>query len=110
MLWFTIWLVLVLATVVGAFFLGRRLWRSGKALAAELGRAAEVTARLEELQAGLAERFPAPVPPRAAIGADAQEREGFRAVHAAHRENVQRRRVARLDRALRHWRTIVAPR
>jgi hypothetical protein len=42
MVWFTVWSLLVLATVGGAFLLGRDLWRKGKALVAELGRAAAV--------------------------------------------------------------------
>ena len=36
MLWFTVWTVLVLATLAGALWLGRDLWRKGKALLAEL--------------------------------------------------------------------------
>lgn len=55
MLWFSVWTVLVVATLVGAFFLGRRLWRSGLALARELGRAADVAdqlaKRVDELRA-----------------------------------------------------------
>ncbi len=31
-MWFTIWSVLVVGTLVGAFFLGRDLWRKAKAL------------------------------------------------------------------------------
>ena len=58
MLWFSVWTVLVLATLGGAFLLGRRLWRSGVALATELGRAAEVAeqlaVRVDELQAAAA--------------------------------------------------------
>ena len=37
MLWTIVWVVLVVATVVGAFFLGRQLWRQGVALAHEAG-------------------------------------------------------------------------
>ena len=55
MLWFSVWTVLVLATLGGAFLLGRRLWRSAVALGRELGRAADVAAqlaeRVDELQA-----------------------------------------------------------
>lgn len=109
MLWFTVWLVLVLGTLVGAVLLGRHLWRSGTALADELGRAAEVSARLDHLRAELAERFPAPVPPRPDLDAGAQDRERFRAVRAAHRERVRRRRLARMDRAMRHWHDLVSP-
>ena len=39
MLWFTVWTVLVLGTLAGAFFLLRDLYRKGKALTVELGRA-----------------------------------------------------------------------
>ena len=48
MLWFSVWTVLVLATLVGAFLLGRSLWRSSVALLHELSRAADVTAQLAE--------------------------------------------------------------
>jgi len=55
MLWFSVWTVLVLATLGGGFLLGRDLWRKGKALLAEVGRAGEVAsafaARTEELTA-----------------------------------------------------------
>lgn len=110
MLWFTVWVLLALATCGGAFLLGRRLWRSGNALLAELGRAADVTSRLESLQAELAVRFPEPAPPRPDLGAGPEDVTRFRAVRAAHREAARRRRTARLDRAMRHWRSLVAPR
>ena len=48
MLWFSVWTVLVLATLGGAFLLGRSLWRSSVALLHELSRAADVTAQLAE--------------------------------------------------------------
>ena len=48
MLWFTVWTVLVLATLAGALWLGRDLWRKGKALLAELERAADVVGALAE--------------------------------------------------------------
>lgn len=55
MLWTVVWVVLVLATLAGAFWLGRRLWRSAVALGHELSRAGETVAalgdRVEELQA-----------------------------------------------------------
>ncbi|CAN5283992.1 hypothetical protein BH11ACT1_BH11ACT1_25450 [soil metagenome] len=46
MLWFAVWTVLVVGTVVGAFFLGRDLWRKAAALLTELGRAADALGRL----------------------------------------------------------------
>jgi hypothetical protein len=47
-LWFAVWTVLVLATLAGAFWLGRDLWRKGKALLAELQRAGDAVAALSE--------------------------------------------------------------
>lgn len=46
MLWFAVWTVLVLATLAGAAWLGRDLWRTGKALLAELQRAGDAVAAL----------------------------------------------------------------
>ncbi|MGY4642422.1 hypothetical protein [Cellulomonas sp. URHB0016] len=64
MLWFSVWTVLVVATLAGAFLLGRRLWRSGVALAAELTRAAAVAEqladRVEQLRAGAGARETGP--------------------------------------------------
>ncbi|WP_372595238.1 hypothetical protein [Actinotalea sp.] len=48
MLWFWVWTLLVVGTLVGAFFLGRRLYRSGRALVEEAGRAAELASVLSE--------------------------------------------------------------
>ena len=95
-LWFSVWTVLVLATLVGAFLLGRRLWRSGMALAKELGRAAEVTgelaARVDELQAAAAEFRPDTGPTVFADPAEMYDR------YAELRVAAAGRRVARADR------------
>lgn len=109
MLWFGVWSTLVVLTLLGAFVLGRRLWRSARAVLAELERASEAMARLEALQEEARERFPPPVPPTADIGAGPEERARFRAIRNDHREAVRRRRTRRLDRAMRHWRDIGAP-
>ncbi|ADG74765.1 conserved hypothetical protein [Cellulomonas flavigena DSM 20109] len=53
MLWFTVWTVLVVATLGGAFLLGRRLWRSVVALGAELARAGDVAQQVSERAAQL---------------------------------------------------------
>jgi hypothetical protein len=94
-LWFSVWTVLVLATLTGAFFLGRRLWRSGMALAKELGRAAEVAeqlaARVEELQAA-AELRPGTGPTVFADPGEMYDR------YAELRVAAAGRRVARADR------------
>jgi len=62
-LWFTVWTVLAVGTVAGAFVLLRDLYRKGKALALELERAADVfdavADRAEALQAVASQ--PAPV-------------------------------------------------
>lgn len=99
MLWFTVWSVLVAGTLVGAFFLGRRLWRSGVALGRELAVAARTweshADRLEELQ-DLAARQPATGP---SVLAD-------RAPLLARREALREERRARRDaRDERHDRT-----
>ncbi|MDM8083880.1 hypothetical protein QUV83_03750 [Cellulomonas cellasea] len=59
MLWFLVWTALILGALVGAFLLGRDLWRKGLALLRELGRAAEALSvlaeRVEELSDAAAE-------------------------------------------------------
>lgn len=64
MLWFSVWAVLVLATLVGAFRLARSLYRSGRALLAEIARAGEVLGQVADRadrRAGAAVTVPAPV-------------------------------------------------
>lgn len=48
MVWAIVWSVLAVATLAGAFLLGRRLWRSAAALGREVARAGEVAGRLSE--------------------------------------------------------------
>ena len=55
MLWFTVWSVLVVGTLVGAWFLARDLWRRSRALLAELARASDVLAELAERTQELAD-------------------------------------------------------
>ncbi|WP_250448294.1 hypothetical protein, partial [Actinotalea sp. C106] len=54
MLWFLVWTALVLGSLVGAFFLLRHVYRSGRALLVEIERAGEVMGavaeRAEELE------------------------------------------------------------
>ena len=99
MLWFLIWATLVIGTLVGAFFLGRDLWRKGRALADELERGAhlfgELAERMDSLTADAADeamrtrRDPFADPVRA------------RATLAAARERREVRRDAREERHLR---------
>jgi hypothetical protein len=103
-LWFTVWTVLVLATLAGAFWLGRDLWRKGRALAAELERAAGVVGtmadRSEQLTAAAVAQAPThdllsdPDLHRARLGE-------LRDVRAARRVA----RAARHDATFTRWRT-----
>lgn len=56
MVWWVVWSVLVVGTLVGAFLLGRALWRKFRALVAELHEASEVLGRLAEHASTLAEQ------------------------------------------------------
>jgi hypothetical protein len=51
-MWFWVWALLIVGSLVGAFFLARSLWRSARGLLEELGRAsqrfAESADRLQE--------------------------------------------------------------
>ena len=102
MLWFSVWTVLIVATLVGAFLLARSLYRSGRALLAEIARGGDLLGQVADRAAELAAAAdagaaPAPVsltdpePARArraaAVTVREQRRAGQAAVHAA----VQRR-------------------
>lgn len=56
MVWVVVWAVLVVGTLVGAFFLGRDLWRRFRTLVAELERASAVLGELAEHATTLAEQ------------------------------------------------------
>lgn len=104
MLWFTVWTVLVVGTLVGAFFLGRYLYRSGRALLAELGRAADVVAAVAERAEELGEAAQA----RAALApvslTDPEPARARRAVAAIATERRRAARAARHEDAYRRWR------
>lgn len=103
MIWFTVWAVLVLGTLAGAFLVGRRLWRSLVALGTELGRASEVAARLADRAAELEEQARAAgAEIRPALGADADE------VRRAYEELRAVRRNRRSERRARHRETVRA--
>lgn len=94
-LWFTVWTVLVLATLAGAFVLGRDLWRKGRALLAELERAADVVATLAERADALTDAAPT-APPRRDVVSDP-------AVHREHLAELRRiREQRRTQRGDRH--------
>ncbi|NCT90719.1 hypothetical protein GXB85_07140 [Cellulomonas sp. APG4] len=94
MLWFTVWTVLVVGTLVGAFFLLRDLYRKARALLVELERAADVLGqvaeRAEELAATLPLTSPAPV--------ELADPGPARARRALARLATARRRAARAER------------
>ena len=108
MLWFTVWTVLVLGTLAGAFFLGRRLWRSLVALGREVERARDVAERLSARAAELEEQARAAgVEVRPALGQDADElRRRVEELRAARRERRALRRARHRDTvrdAARRW-------
>ncbi|RXR24855.1 hypothetical protein EQW78_06980 [Oerskovia turbata] len=57
-MWFIVWSVLVVGTLVGAFFLGRDLWRKARALLSQMSESALVmdrfAQRTDEVTAALA--------------------------------------------------------
>jgi hypothetical protein len=108
-LWFSVWTVLVIAALVGAFFVARRLWRSGVALVTELGRAAEVVeqlaTRVEELQAAAAALRPDTGPTVFADPGEMYDRYAELRVAAAGRRVGRANRRAATRRAWRaYWR------
>lgn len=108
MLWFTVWLVLVLATLGGAFVVLRRLWRALVALGHEVTRAGDVAAQLAdraaELEAVARAAQQESVP---ALGADAdalRERvEQLRGVRRAQRVERRARRRTTVAEATTRW-------
>ncbi len=94
-LWFTVWTVLVLATLAGALWLGRDLWRTGKALVAELERAAGLVEALGERADALAAAAAADPVRHDVLGDPDVHRERIAALHA-------RRDARRAERTLRH--------
>jgi len=94
--WIVVWPVLVVATLVGAFFLGRDLWRRAKAVGRATSRASRafehLSAHADELAQEAARRHP--VPPVALL----RERDELRADLAAARAARDRRLDARRAR------------
>lgn len=109
MSWWLLWTVLVLATLTGAFFLGRDLWRKGRALVAELEHAAEVLGDLAETTGRLAEEARAAEHAALAAAEALPSRESARAQWAANRERIEERKDARRARdeeTRRRWRAL----
>ena len=106
MLWFTVWTVLVVGTLVGAFFLLRKVYRSGRALVSELGRASDVMAdvaeRAERLGAA-ADHAGAPAPVNLTDPGPARTRRAESAQATARRRAA---RAARHEQTHRRWRAL----
>ncbi|MFD4991995.1 hypothetical protein ACFWH7_09380 [Cellulosimicrobium cellulans] len=95
-MWFWIWTLLVVGTLVGAFFLARRLWRSMKGLGRELSRASQVaadlSARADELSRALEEAQPSTAPTLFDDPVVLQERVDLLRAERAERRVLRRRR------------------
>ena len=102
--WVIVWPLLVVAALVGAFFLGRELFRRGKALAKAAGRAADAAARIneraDELAAAAEERNP--VPPVALLRDRADLLGDLEAARAARDRRLDARH-ARLREVMAGW-------
>ncbi|ARU54039.1 hypothetical protein CBR64_18540 [Cellulosimicrobium cellulans] len=104
-MWFWVWTLLVVGTLVGAFFLARHLWRSVKGLGRELSRASQVaadmSARADELSRALEEAQPSTAPTLFDDPVVLQERVDLLRAERAERR-VQRRR--RDEQVWSRWR------
>ena len=104
MLWFAVWTVLVVGTLVGAVLLGRDLYRRARALLAELGRAADLLGQVADRAARLADEAGTPVlaPVELADPGPARERH---AVTAAVRRGRAAERAERHAATRERWRS-----
>ncbi|MDF9877986.1 hypothetical protein [Cellulosimicrobium cellulans] len=95
-MWFWVWTLLVVGTLVGAFFLARHLWRSAKGLGRELSRAsrvaADMSARADELSRALEEAQPSTAPTLFDDPVVLQERVDLLRAERAERRVLRRRR------------------
>ncbi|HEY0217493.1 MAG TPA: hypothetical protein VGC57_13980 [Cellulomonas sp.] len=108
MVWVVVWCVLAGGTLVGAFFLGRDLWRRGRALLAELERASRVLGELAETTGRLAEQAREAERAAAAVTELLPDREEARTRWAVLRAEAAERKDRRheRDRATRQrWRS-----
>jgi hypothetical protein len=99
-LWFTVWSLLVIGTLVGAFFLVREVYRSAKALLVELERLTDALDRIAERSEALVATATTPAP------VDLLDPEPARARLAQARLATLRRRARKADRhteTYRRW-------
>lgn len=106
MLWFTVWTVLVVGALVGAFFLLRHLYRQGRALAVEAGRSADVLAAAAERATQLAAAAQQEWAPQPVVLDDPGPARTRRA--ALHEVRLRRRaeRRARHEATYRRWQAL----
>jgi len=98
-LWFTVWSVLVVGTLVGAFFLGRSLYRAARDLLAELERLTDALDTLAERSEALAASATTPAP------VDLMDPEPVRARLVEARLARLRRRARKADRHAETYRS-----
>ena len=105
--WVVVWPVLVVAALVGAFFLIRDLWRRGKRLARAAARASRAAGRLSERSDELTAAAEAahPVPPVALLRDRAELRADLEAAHAARDRRIDARRAG-YRQVMRRWRDV----
>lgn len=106
MLWFTVWTVLVVGSLVGAFFLLRHLYRSGKALAVELGHASDAMAEVADRTAELTEEAQARTVLAPVELSDPEPARRRRAETLAAKARRQEARAARHEETYRRWRAL----
>lgn len=102
--WLLIWTVLILGTLLGAFLLGRSLYRAGKAFVSELDRAAEAAGALSDRAAELEGMATQPAP----VVLDDLEPARARMAEARLRRLARRaRRDERRARTYERWQSFV---
>lgn len=104
-LWFAVWSVLVVGTLVGGFFLVRDLWRRTKALFAALEELTDVLDRLDRQAAALADQV-GTVPRPVELGDPGPARGRVLEARVV-RAGRARRRADRHEAAYRRWWTLV---
>ena len=103
MLWFIVWTVLVVGTLVGAFFLLRSLYRSARALIAEGGHAGEVLGKAADRAAELEAAQSAWTPPPVVLD-DPEPARARRVLTAAATARRRAARRARPEASYERWR------
>lgn len=104
MLWFSVWTLLVVGTLIGAFFLGRYVYRSGRLLLSEVGRASELLGELADKTDALAAAAPAHPVRAVALGDHDEARRRWDEAGTARTARRDRRR-RRYQATYERWRS-----